>query len=95
MTLQGGKGKVEGSCLTSNRVVCDEADDEVGGGTQATSRHPVQALYIQYTVRSNVLLAKRTTEEEGGAAGLKVLKVEMAPAVYFSEEWEARGGRGR
>lgn len=69
---------------------------KVGRGTRATSQHPVQALYIQYTVRSNVSLAKRTTEEEERAAGLKVLRVEMAmTAMDFSQEWESCGGRGR
>lgn len=59
---------------------------QVRGGTWATSLHLVQALYIQYTVRSNVSEAKRTTEEEGEAAGLKVLKVELVTAVDFIKE---------
>lgn len=50
---------------------------QVGGGTRVTSLHPVQALYIQYTVRSDVSKANRTTEEEGEVAGLKVLRVSV------------------
>lgn len=56
---------------------------QVRGGTQVTSLHPVQALYIQYTVRSDVSKAKVTREQEGEIIQFKVLKVKMVAAGDF------------
>lgn len=44
---------------------------QVEGGTRATSLHPVQALYIQYTVRSNVSEAKRNNRGGRRSSGIK------------------------